>query len=88
MNAKVLVPRTAGRIFFYPTGRGGGGSPSRDVIEVGTANVSIVPMKAGRLDPGWAKGRPIFRKGHQFWSNVAKRHYLIALNLGIIITSL
>ena len=48
---------------FHPTGRGGGGSPARDVIEVGTANVSIVPVKAGPLDPGWAKGTTHLSQG-------------------------
>ena len=59
MNAKALVPRTAGRVFCYPAGRGG----AAERVEVGKANVSVVPMKAGLVDPGWAKGRPIFRKG-------------------------
>lgn len=61
MNAKALVPRTAGRVLCYPNGRGG--IHRDDAIDVGTANVSVVPMKPGLVDPGWAKGRPIFRKG-------------------------
>lgn len=59
MNAKALVPRSASRVFVYPAGRGG----AAERVEVGKANVSVVPMKAGLVDPGWAKGRPIFRKG-------------------------
>lgn len=57
MNAKALVPRTAGRVVVYPAGRGG------ECVEVGTAKVSVAPMRAGLVDPGWAKGRPNFRRG-------------------------
>ena len=73
MNPKALVPRSAGRIFIYPTGRTPTTSSSRpsgmrtnmkyDKIEVGKAYISAAPMKPGIVDPSWAKGRPIFRKG-------------------------
>lgn len=67
MNPKALVPRSAGRVYVYPTGRttssAGNTNDKHDKIEVGKAYISSAPMKPGIVDPSWAKGRPIFRKG-------------------------
>lgn len=68
MNPKALVPRSAGRVYVYPTGRtisatAGSTNAKPDKIEVGKAYISAAPMKPGIVDPSWAKGRPIFRKG-------------------------
>ena len=60
MNPKAIVPRGAGLVRVLPSGR----SPqSKDeTLQVGKAHVSV-PMRAGIVDPGWAKGRSVFRKG-------------------------
>jgi hypothetical protein len=58
MNPKALVPRSAGRVFVYPTR-----NKINERIEVGKAYVSSAPIKPGMVDPSWAKGKPIFRKG-------------------------
>jgi hypothetical protein len=73
MNPKALVPRSAGRVYVYPTGRrtttittSSGTTTSNNIsdkVEVGKAYISAAPMKPGIVDPSWAKGRPIFRKG-------------------------
>ena len=68
MNPKALVPRSAGRVYIYPNGRTtttttGPGKSQFEKIEVGKAYISAAPMKPGIVDPSWAKGRPIFRKG-------------------------
>ena len=83
MKAKFLVPRTAGRDFFYPTARGGGGSPSRDFIEVGLANVSVVPMESRTGCSELGQGTTYFNKRCQFWSNVARHHSNIHVQLYI-----
>lgn len=60
MNAKAIVPRGAGLVRVLPNGHG---SNSRDEsIYLGKAHVSL-PMKAGIVDPTWAKGRAVFRNG-------------------------
>ena len=56
LNAKSMVPRCTGSVRVYPEGR------SVPAIEAGTCNAGI-SMKPGIVDPSWAKGRPIFRKG-------------------------
>ena len=57
MNPKAIIPRGAGRVKVYPKGR-----DNSDPIEAGTANVGLA-MRAGLVDPSWAKGRMVFRKG-------------------------
>jgi hypothetical protein len=70
MNPKAIVPRTASRVYIYPTGRQTTStetpnpvSKQPDRIEIGKAYVSATAIKPGIVDPSWAKGRPIFRKG-------------------------
>jgi hypothetical protein len=58
MNSKAMVPRGAGRIKVYPKGHEPGSAP----VVAGKCSVGI-SMRAGIVDPSWAKGRPIFRKG-------------------------
>lgn len=60
MNAKAIVPRGAGVVRLLPNGH----SPQNKehIIHLGKAHVSL-PMKAGIVDPSWAKGRAVFRKG-------------------------
>ena len=59
MNAKALVPRGSGRVSVLPKGRGG-----EKVQDAGSANVGVVNMKPGLVDPTWARWRPpVFRKG-------------------------
>jgi hypothetical protein len=57
MNPKALVPRSAARVFLYPPGG------RKERIALGSAYVSAAPVKPGLIDPSWAKGRPIFRRG-------------------------
>jgi hypothetical protein len=57
LNPKALVPRSAGRVFLLPPGE------RKNRIALGTAHVSAAPIKPGLVDPSWAKGRPIFRRG-------------------------
>jgi hypothetical protein len=57
MNPKALVPRGAGSLSVLPNGKGG------DKVPAGTCTVGVVPMKPGLVDPSWAKGRPVFRRG-------------------------
>lgn len=60
MNAKAIIPRGSGTIRVLPRGRGmDETNPSQ---QVGKGFVSL-PMRAGLVDPGWAKGRSIFRRG-------------------------
>lgn len=60
MNPKAIVPRGAGSVLVLPEGR----SDEEEVLTLnaGKAHVSL-PMKSGIVDPAWAKGRLIFRKG-------------------------
>ena len=60
MNAKSIVPRGAGLVRVMPNGS----SPQSNAesIDLGKAHVSL-PMRAGIVDPSWAKGRAVFRKG-------------------------
>lgn len=57
MNPKALVPRGAGSLSVLPHGKSG------DKLPAGKCTIGVVPMKPGLIDPSWAKGRPIFRKG-------------------------
>ena len=59
MNGKAIVPRGAGSVQVLPIGHVEGSTPK---LEVGRAHVGL-PMKAGLVDPSWARGRAIFRKG-------------------------
>ena len=56
MNPKAIVPRGAGKIRIFPEGR------DSTPIEAGTGNIGL-RMRAGLVDPAWAKGKAIFRKG-------------------------
>mmetsp|Transcript_22098 Transcript_22098/g.35575 ORF Transcript_22098/g.35575 Transcript_22098/m.35575 type:complete len:248 (-) Transcript_22098:1164-1907(-) len=60
MNQKVVVPRGAGSVKILPKGHGDGGQVP--AVDVGKVQVSI-PMRSGLVDPGWAKGRMVFRRG-------------------------
>lgn len=60
MNPKALVPRGVGRVSVFPAGRS-----SEKETDAGSAMVGAVRMKPGLVDPGWAKGRPIFRRGRK-----------------------
>lgn len=60
MNPKAIVPRGAGNVRVLPGGHSD--EEEVDTINAGKAHVSL-PMKSGIVDPGWAKGRLIFRKG-------------------------
>lgn len=56
LNAKSMVPRSSGSVRVYPEGR------SAPPIVAGTCNAGVT-MKPGLVDPSWAKGRTVFRKG-------------------------
>lgn len=60
MNAKAIVPRGAGRVRILPNGHGP--NDKDESLQLGKGHVSI-PMRAGIVDPSWAKGRAVFRKG-------------------------
>jgi hypothetical protein len=60
MNGKAIVPRGAGSVKVLPIGHVSGGDAP--VMKVGRAHVTL-PMKNGIVDPSWARGRTIFRKG-------------------------
>lgn len=60
MNPKALIPRGVGKVRVYPNGRTSGVD---DSIVAGIGHVGV-SMRAGLVDPSWAKGhRPAFRKG-------------------------
>jgi len=56
MNPKAMIPRGSGRILLYPEGR------ESQFCMAGTCNVGL-NMRAGIVDPSWAKGRRFFWKG-------------------------
>eukprot|EP00980_Cylindrotheca_fusiformis_P013523 scaffold3450_cov114-Cylindrotheca_fusiformis.AAC.28 len=60
MNAKAVVPRGGICVSVLPEGHGSG--VAEPVLKAGKAHVSL-PMRAGLVDVGWAKGRSVFRKG-------------------------
>ena len=60
MNPKSIVPRGAGTVKVFPVGREADGTTP--TLDVGKGHVSL-PMRAGIVDSGWARGRAIFRKG-------------------------
>jgi len=57
LNPKAYIPRGSGKIYVYPSGH----EHSRSV-DAGICNVGV-SMRAGLVDPTWARGRPFFRKG-------------------------
>jgi hypothetical protein len=57
MNPKAYIPRGSGRILVYPSGH-----EQSSCVDAGTCNVGV-SMRAGLVDPTWARGRPFFRKG-------------------------
>jgi hypothetical protein len=61
MNQKAVVPRGGGSVRILPNGHGEG-EESATIGVRGKAFVCI-PMKSGLVDPGWAKGRTVFRRG-------------------------
>jgi len=60
MNPKAMVPRGAGNVRVLPEGHSD--DVKVETLNAGKAYVSQ-PMRNGIVDPGWAKGRLIFRKG-------------------------
>jgi len=58
MNPKAMVPRGTAHVRVYPDG-----NTKDDCLEAGKCNVGVVSMRPGLVDPSWAKGRPVFRKG-------------------------
>jgi hypothetical protein len=56
MNHKSVIARGAGRVKIYPQGRGS------EPVDAGIGNIGL-SIRPGLVDPGWAKGRKIFRKG-------------------------
>merc|ERR1719464_1105136 len=61
MNPKAIVPRGSGTVRILPEGHGDGGEEV-DTLTIGRAFVAL-PMRSGIVDPGWARGRLLFRKG-------------------------
>ena len=60
MNPKAIVPRGSGSVRVLPEGHS---DEEEDyTLNAGKAHVSL-PMKSGIVDPAWAKGRLVFRKG-------------------------
>jgi hypothetical protein len=57
MNPKAMIPRGSGKIRVYPLGHEKG-----NLIDAGACNVGMT-MKAGLVDPSWAKGRKYFWQG-------------------------
>lgn len=57
MNPKSMVPRGAGLLCVYPVGHEKGPR-----VDAGKCSVGI-PIKPGLVDPSWARGRTVFRKG-------------------------
>jgi hypothetical protein len=60
MNAKAIIPRGAGTVRVLPDGHSVG--ETAPTLQAGKVYVSL-PMRAGLVDPSWAKGRAVFRKG-------------------------
>lgn len=60
VNPKALVPRGVSNVMVYAAGRG-----ASECTKVGSAWVGTICQKPGLVDPGWAKGRPIFRCGQK-----------------------
>jgi len=60
MNPKAIVPRGSGTVRILPEGHGN--SDDVKTLSIGKAFVTL-PMRSGIVDPGWARGRLVFRKG-------------------------
>lgn len=60
LNLRAIVPRGAGSVRILPEGHVEG--EAVPTIDVGKGIVSL-PMRSGIVDPSWAKGRIVFRKG-------------------------
>lgn len=58
VNPEAIVARSEGAVTLYPRGY----KHKEDKMEVGNAR-ACMPMKAGLVDPSWARGRTIFRRG-------------------------
>ena len=58
VNPEAIIARSEGRVTLYPKGY----KNKTEKEDVGTARASM-PMKAGLVDPAWARGRIVFRKG-------------------------
>jgi hypothetical protein len=58
VNPEAVVARSKGTATLYPKGY----KHKEYKVDVGTAR-ACMPMKAGLVDPAWARGRTIFRKG-------------------------
>jgi hypothetical protein len=57
MNPKAMVPRGAGKVVVYPAGH-----EKSLAFEAGRGYIGIA-MRAGLVDPSWAKGRAFVRQG-------------------------
>eukprot|EP00525_Craspedostauros_australis_P005717 CAMPEP_0198128204 /NCGR_PEP_ID=MMETSP1442-20131203/48802_1 /TAXON_ID= /ORGANISM="Craspedostauros australis, Strain CCMP3328" /LENGTH=115 /DNA_ID=CAMNT_0043788315 /DNA_START=36 /DNA_END=383 /DNA_ORIENTATION=- len=62
INKKAMIPRGSGKVSVLPTGRSASEAVDMQTIQAGRTHVTI-PMKAGLVDPSWARGRSIFRRG-------------------------
>lgn len=58
VNPEAIITRNKGKVTLYPKGY----KNKTDKVDVGYAQ-ACMPMKAGIVDPSWARGRTIFRKG-------------------------
>ena len=58
VNPEAVVATSEGTVTLYPKGS----KDKTNRIELGTAR-ALMPMRAGLVDPSWARGRTIFRKG-------------------------
>lgn len=58
VNPEAIVARSKGTVTLYPKGY----KHKEDKVDVGSAR-ACMPMKVGLVDPAWARGRTIFRKG-------------------------
>jgi hypothetical protein len=58
VNPEAVVVSSEGSVVLYPNGS----KDKANKIELGTVSVTMA-MKAGLVDPSWARGRTIFRKG-------------------------
>lgn len=61
MNSKSIVPRGAASVEVLPNGRDSTDAKVQS-IQAGKAHICL-PARAGLVDPGWARGRSIFRFG-------------------------
>ena len=64
INPKTVIPRTAAQVHVWPEGRRLG-EENVACVEVGECHVSATPLRVGMIDPSWAKGRLVFRRGRK-----------------------